>query len=713
MPYLHDLVTAVAAPWVVLSPRSGQLAAAGAEGVYARDRRILSRIEVTVDGRRPVPVQVDEPAAWTTRYVAVLEGLGDPGHDPTVTLHRTRDIDGEGMTERITLANRSHDTVECALEVALGTDLAGTAAVRSEAAADLSDLTPTHDHEGTHWENESGTRVSALFDPSPDGEPRPAEPAADDRRAGAVHTWQLVVEPGAESTVVLRVTADFPKTDGFRIDPPLQRQSYSELSLECDDSRLARWVRRSLDDLAGLELSADHRERYLGAGPPWYLTLFGRDSLISSGMLIPVDPGLATGTLRALAAHQGTKLDPDSAEQPGKIPHELRAEVTDHGAGLVLPAAYYGTHDATPLWITTLHKAWRWGMPSDEVQELMPALQGALSWIRDYADPDGDGFLEYIDESGHGLANQGWKDSRDAVQWPDGTLSTAPIALCEVQGYAYAAAVAGAELLTAFGLGGADFWLDWAAALKDRFRAAFWVTDASDQPAGNLATDLSHGPGAYPAIALDSSKRPVAGPASNIGHLLGTGLLDEAEEAAVAAVLASPELDSGFGLRTLSKAMTGFNPLGYHTGSVWPHDTAMAVQGLYAAGQAATATKYVRGLVDAAEAFDYRLPELYGGRGAAEETRPTPYPLSCRPQAWAAASAVAVLVAALGIEPHVPNGVLTVAPAEPFLWRRLAIRGLKVGSDVLSLEVSEGQVTVLDVERGTDQRPENTEDGEA
>jgi glycogen debranching enzyme len=700
MPYLHDLVTAVAAPWAALSPRSGQLTATGAEGIYARDHRILSRIEVTVDGRQPLAVQVDEPTASTTRHVAVLEGLSDPGHDPTVFLHRTREVDGDGLTERITVVNRSHTAVECALEVALGTDLAGTAAVRSEAAADVPVLAPTHGHGGTHWESDSGTRVNALFDPPP----RKTDVAAAEGRA--LHTWQLAVEPGSETTIVLRLTADFPKTDGFKIGPPPARPAYGEVSLECDESRLIRWIQRSLDDVAGLQLATQHGERYLGAGPPWYLTLFGRDSLISAGMLIPVDPGVAAGTLRALAAYQGTKLDPDSAEQPGKIPHELRAEVTDHGGGLVLPAAYFGTHDATPLWITTLHKAWRWGMPPGEVRELMPALQGALSWIRDYADPDGDGFLEYIDETGHGLANQGWKDSRDAVQWPAGTLATAPIALCEVQGYAYAAAIAGAELLSAFDLEGAEVWLDWAGRLKDRFRAAFWVTDgsdqspaspaagASDQPSG--ATARAHEPGSYPAIALDGAKRPVAGPASNMGHLLGTGILDEAEEAAVAAVLASPELDSGFGLRTLSKAMTHFNPLGYHTGSVWPHDTAMAVQGLYAAGQAATATKYVRGLIDAAEAFEYRLPELYGGRGVAEELKPTPYPLSCRPQAWAAASAVAVVVAALGIEPHVPNGTLAVTPAEPFPWRRLEIRGLKLGGEALSLQVSEGHVSVLE-----------------
>ncbi|GAA1518659.1 amylo-alpha-1,6-glucosidase [Kribbella lupini] len=662
MAALHELVTTLAAPWVVLSPRSGQLTGTGAEGVYARDRRVLSRMVVTVDGKEPLAVHVDEPGGGVTVFSAVVEGLGDAGHDPTVRLRRTRTVGGDGLTERLTLINNAHQTVDCTLKVALGTDLAGTAEVRSEAAADLPALTAVVDAGGLSWEK-AGTRVSALAD---------LEPVL----SGDALQWQLQLKPGDESTITLRLSAEFPAATGFEIKPPSQRPAYDEIALSCSDTRVERWLRRSLDDLAALQLGAES-DRYLGAGPPWYLTLFGRDSLISSSMLIPVDPELAAGTLRALAARQGTKVDPDAAEQPGKIPHELRAEVADHGAGLVLPAAYYGTHDATQLWITTLHKAWRWGMPADEVRGLLPNLQRALAWMREYADPDGDGFFEYIDESGHGLANQGWKDSSDSVQWPDGTIAGAPIALCEVQGYAYAAAIAGAELLEAFAgdMSGADEWRAWAAELKTRFREKFWVDG-------------------YPAIALDGAKRPVAGPASNMGHLLGTGLLDADEEATVAALLGDQQLDSGFGLRTLTTEMTGFNPLGYHTGSVWPHDTAMAVQGLYAAGRSAVATTYTRGLLTAAESFGYRLPELYGGAGAAEESSPTPYPLSCRPQAWAAASAVAVIVAALGIEPNVPAGTLDITPASDFPWQSLRLHGVRVGERTLTVEYTHGSLTL-------------------
>jgi glycogen debranching enzyme len=239
----------------------------------------------------------------------------------------------------------------------------------------------------------------------------------------------------------------------------------------------------------------------------------------------------------------------------------------------------------------------------------------------------------------------------------------------------------GAELLDALGADGAARWRDWAAALKAKFRSSFWVDG-------------------YPAIALDGAKNPVAGPASNLGHLLGTGLLDPDEERRVVEVLSSADLNSGFGLRTLSTAMTRFNPLGYHTGSVWPHDTAMAVEGLYAAARSAgtpsaTATSYVEGLLRAAESFDYRLPELYGGRGLAEETTPTPYPLSCRPQAWAAASAVAVLVAALGISPDVTNGTLTVIPADQLPWRRLTLNGLTIGGESLSVQWKDGAIAVV------------------
>jgi glycogen debranching enzyme len=264
------------------------------------------------------------------------------------------------------------------------------------------------------------------------------------------------------------------------------------------------------------------------------------------------------------------------------------------------------------------------------VRALLPNLRAALGWMRDSGDSDGDGLLEYIDTTGRGLANQGWKDSGDSVQWRDGTLADGPIALCEVQAYAHKAALDGAELLDAFGEPGSgegDAWRSWAAALRDRFRDAFWIDDRA---------------GAYPAIALDARKRPVDTVTSNIGHLLGTGLLNPEESALVARRLVSPELASGYGLRTLSTDSTGYWPLSYHGGSVWTHDTAIAISGLAADGFRAEAAELSEGLLRAAVAFDYRMPELYGGDPASAAPTPIPYPAACRPQAWSAAAAVAV-----------------------------------------------------------------------
>jgi glycogen debranching enzyme len=399
------------------------------------------------------------------------------------------------------------------------------------------------------------------------------------------------------------------------------------------DDRLRRWLDRALDDLEALRLTTTRSpgDVFLAAGAPWFFTLFGRDSLWAARFLLPVDGGLivARGTLRALAGLQGTRSVSETAEQPGKIMHELRSRtLTIPGEGISLPPLYYGTVDATALWITLLDEAWRAGLPDDEVRDLLPHVEAALAWMRDFGDSDGDGLLEYVDETGHGLSNQGWKDSGDSVQWRDGTLATGPIALVEVQAYAYEAALAGASLLERFGeAGAADEWRAWAARLRARFHASFWIQD----PAGD-----------YLAVALDADKRPVDTVTSNLGHVLGTGILTAEQAALIATRLVSPEMSSGFGLRTMSTDSAGYWPLSYHGGSVWTHDTAIAVSGLAREGLVDDAASLAEGLLAAAPWFDYRMPELHSGDDAREIPRPVPYPAACRPQAWSAAAAVAV-----------------------------------------------------------------------
>jgi glycogen debranching enzyme len=274
------------------------------------------------------------------------------------------------------------------------------------------------------------------------------------------------------------------------------------------------------------------------------------------------------------------------------------------------------------LWICLLHDAWRAGLPEPDVAELVPALERALAWLIDCGDADDDGLLEYRDASGHGLANHGWKDSFDSIRFHDGRVAEGPVAICEAQGYAYEAAIDGATLLDAFGRPGADRYRYWAAELADRFRASFWCETGENR---------------YPALALDGDKRLVDSLTSNIGHLLGTGIVNADEELLIAKRVAGPALDSGLGLRTMAVTDAGYAPLSYHCGSVWPHDTAIVIAGLVRAGLAEYATGLIEGLLRASIAFEQRLPELWSGEG-----RPIPYPVACRPQAWSAASAVVV-----------------------------------------------------------------------
>src|SRR5690606_37787570 len=300
----------------------------------------------------------------------------------------------------------------------------------------------------------------------------------------------------------------------------------------------------------------------------------------------------------------------------------------------------------------------------------------ALTWLERHADADGDGFVEYIDEAGRGLANQGWKDSGNAIRFRDGTMGRPPIALCEVQGYAHRAALDAADILEALAprdlAGPPHRWRDYAAGLAVRFRARFWV----DGPLGP-----------YPAPAIDADGRPVASLTSNIGHLLGTGLLNADEERLVARVLGSEPLAGGYGLRTMSTVDAAYDPLSYHCGSIWPHDTAIALAGMAAAGEHAPAIGLIEGLLAAAEAFDFRLPELYGGHGRGEVARPIPYPGACAPQAWSAAAAITMLRTVLGITADVPRGEFRIQPLVGHGLGDITVHGLRVAGATVDVSV--------------------------
>ncbi|BDZ45238.1 glycogen debranching N-terminal domain-containing protein [Naasia aerilata] len=652
-PLLHDAVVVLAAPSQAWGASSGDIAG-GVQGFYDGDRRILSELVVRVGGAAPEPISFSTPDAGTAEFVGLLRGVDDRSADPRIRLIRRRTVAPGRLIERLVLESTLAHEVTSRVVVRVSTDLATMhtvkAGVREPAAAIAATAGP-----GTLAWTAQDVRIELIA---------PGASVAEAATGAAELTWDVTVPAKGAVTLELTVQAE---TGDAVVTAPAAPAEWSGARLAAGDIRLTRWVQGALGDLAALRMSTRARPdaAFLAAGAPWFFTLFGRDSIWAARMLLPFGTDTARDTLRVLADFQGTKSDPDTAEQPGKIMHELRSATLEiPGEGIELPPLYYGTVDATALWVCLLADAWRWGLPDADVEPLLPAMEAALAWLRDYGDSDGDGFLEYVDESGRGLANQGWKDSGDSVQWNDGRLAEGPIALCEVQAYAYEAARSGADLLDTFGRPGGAEWRAWAARLKERFAEAFWVEDER---------------GRYPAIALDAEKRPVDSLTSNIGHLLGTGLLEPEEARLVAERLVSPELNSGYGLRTMSTEAAGYWPLSYHGGSVWAHDTAIAITGLARDGFGEEAAGLAEGLLAAAEGFGYRMPELHSGDAAATTARPVPYPAACRPQAWSATASVAVLSALLGVEPDRDAGTLRTRPLPAATVSGISVEGLRLG----------------------------------
>lgn len=653
-PWLHELVTVLSAPTVALSEHGGQIRPDGAQGVLHADLRVLSRAVLEIDGVEPVPVSGGLLDARTARFIGVPRALGDDIADPTVRVERERMIAPGEVRELIRTVSFTDAGVSAELTLTVAADLAGLADIK-KARADGTPVPIELAGDGLTWGNSDSdggglVRVTlsapgADLQVSDTGIARLRWPVRLPGRGTHEVSWRISVADSGAAVVAARLSrvngsrANGNRANGNRANGNRPEESpWARVSAKADDPRLPALLAQSFADADALRMAVPRSpdDTFLAAGAPWYFTLFGRDSIWAARLLLPFGWQLAAGTLRALAAFQGRHVDKETAEAPGKIPHELRRW-----------SVYYGTIDATPLWICLLHDAWRWGMPEAEVAALLPSLRAALAWMRDFGDSNGDGLLEYIDESSHGLANQGWKDSGDSIRFADGKIASPPVALCEVQGYAYEAAMRGADLLTAFGAGDAAQWRDWASQVAASFRDKFWVSDEW---------------GSYPALALDSGSRPVDSLTSNIGHLLGTGLLTSAEESLVAARMVGPDMDSGFGLRTMSMRNGGYNPLSYHCGSVWSHDTAIVIRGLVRGGHTAAAATLTDGLLAAASAFGWRLPELYSGEPRAQAPWATPYPAACRPQAWSVAAAGALTQALLGLDADVPTGTVTVRP---------------------------------------------------
>jgi glycogen debranching enzyme len=528
---------------------------------------------------------------------------------------------------------------------------------------------------------ERGLRVSFSESPARVDRDGAASTACVTTTIGARASWTLCVEMtpslnGQDVEPLHRcgepVEESIPaqRLEDWRRDVPTIRTASQSLSEAVD---------QSIADLAALRIfDPDHPDRViLAAGAPWFMTLFGRDSLLTAWMSLPVSPAIALGVVQTLARFQGSKVDAGSEEEPGRILHELRFE---DAASLSLSdsSVYYGTADATPLFVMLLGELRRWGVGREVVDGLLPNVERALEWIEQYGDRDGDGYVEYERKTERGLENQGWKDSWDAVRFADGSLAKAPIAICEVQGYVYSAYLARHSFAAEAGDSqGAERWRRKALDLKAAFNRDFWLPDRG-----------------WFAMGLDRDKRPIDALASNMGHCLWTGIVDEDKAAQVAAHLMSDELFSGWGVRTLATNMLGYNPVSYHCGSVWPHDNAIIAAGLMRYGFVEEAHRIVTALIEASSTHGRRLPELFSGLDRSEIPWVVSYPASCIPQAWAAATPLSFLRTLLRFEPCVPHGRAWIAPALPDAVRSLRQRGMELAGASVYNEADDDRVHV-------------------
>ncbi|HVQ94563.1 MAG TPA: glycogen debranching N-terminal domain-containing protein [Mycobacteriales bacterium] len=674
----------------------------GEQGFYADDVRVLSRWRLTLNGRPIAPVGSTPDAAPVVTVHGQVPAPDRPGAPP-VTVRRRLSVSRAGLAETLTLTNHATGPARVLVRYGFAADFLDLIEVKEQSgmvpSAPRRGLPPLSTArrwlgDGPGWLLSAAVpgfaaAVQICFDADPGAVPGYADGATYfevSLPAGAGWTVRAAVlllgdraEPSPDPAAVL--AAAEARTAARQRD-----WAAAAPRLATNWPGLAGAYRRAVADLGALrtpapgsELDGSELDGELlpAAGLPWFMTIFGRDTLITCLQTLPLGPRPARAALRALAALQSTVDDPARDAEPGKIVHEVRSGPITRLTGTM---PYYGSVDATPLFLLLAAQTWRWTGDAALLRELEPALRAALSWMDGPADLTGRGYLEFHRRSAAGLEVQSWKDSFNAMLFADGRRAESPIAGCEVQGYAYAARLGLAEIARAV-------WADPAlatrlesdaAALKARFHRDFWV----DTPAG----------GHY-ALALDRDGARVDSLTSNIGHLLWTGIAAESTVDRTVAALLGPELFTGWGIRTMSSADAGYHPVEYHDGTVWPHDTSLVCLGLARAGRYAEAGTLLRGLIDAAEHLDGRLPEVLAGFDRADTGIPLVYPTTCVPQAWAAAAPIAALTATLGLTPDPGTGTLAATGAPP-ADLDLTLTGVAAHGRLWTVTAAGGKATV-------------------
>ncbi len=661
--------------------------AAETSGFFAHDTRFLSRLVLRVGGSAPLLLSSGRVEHFKAAFY-LRNGTANGLPRDAVSIARERFI-GTGMQERITLRNESPEPLELAVALEAEADFADIISVKlhdfslgdPELAQPLPPPAPsTHDE---------ARRQVSIVDPRGDLGTQLVF-SKPGRLDGNAMTFALTLEPHEpwDLSVDIRpwVTEELETFEQLDEERDAAGDVVAAWTLRVPRVRggwesLRRSFDRSIDDLAALRMrTGEFRRPLFAAGMPWFMTVFGRDTAITSLQTLLLGPEIAVGALDALTELQAQVEDPTIDAEPGKIVHEVRE---GRCAEFWFPR-YYGSIDSTPLYLVLLAETWRWTDDSSFAQRMREPALLALDWIDRYGDRDGDGFVEYSRKVDSGLANQSWKDSGDSQRFQDGSFAEAPIAAVEVQGYVYDAKRGLAEIAR-------EVWRDKALAdrldseadeLRTRFDEAFWVEER----------------GGFYALALDGQKRRVDARSSNMGHLLWSGIVPPERVGSVVDQLLAEELWSGWGIRTMASDAAAYNPISYHNGTVWPHDTSLAAWGLARHGYTAEARRIARALIEAAAHFDWSLPEVFAGYARDETPFPIAYPTAARPQAWAAGTPILLVRVLLGIEPDRERQrlVSTVTDELPSWLEGLRIEGVRAYGRMWTVAVERGHVTIAE-----------------
>lgn len=662
-------------------------------GLFAEDTRFLSLLRLTINGQRPLVLSSDKVEYFSAAFY-MRNPLADGLKQDQLSIARSRFI-GEGMQDHITVENQTLEAVSFELALEFGTDFADIFAVKEHdfALGDPLRAKPLPPLVPIRYDSDNGQLL------------------LEDVGNGSVARTQIVLSPPGEangSTVRYRIELEPRQRWNLRVDvatsldgevamPKQVERRFGDERDRVMDSvsawRLrvpqlhAGWYdlehafQRSVSDLAALRMREGAAGgRLPAAGMPWFMTVFGRDTIITCLQTLLFGPELARSALEALAELQAKEDNAEIDAEPGKIVHEVR-----HGkAAQNWFESYYGTVDATPLYLILLSEVWRWTDDAAFVRGLREPAMAALRWIDEFGDLDGDGLVEYHRRSKHGIENQSWKDSYDSQRFSDGRFAESPIAAVEVQGYVYDAKRRMAELARAV-------WRDRelaerldrdAEALYKRINDLFW-------------TERN---GGYYVLALDKDKAQVDAACSNMGHLLWSGAVPPERVDAVVDALMGPGLWSGWGVRTMAATEAAYNPLSYHDGTVWPHDNSLIAWGLASYGRWPETQRIVRRILDAAAYFNYELPEVFAGFPRADTPFPIAYPTAARPQAWAAGTPVLLLQILLGLRPDREKQILvTTAPELPSWARRLRLTGIRAFGRTWDVRLEDGRVAVEEI----------------